>query len=158
MGSGRRDPGGPLTGLPHGYPFIFIDRVEELSASRGVGIKNVSADSFFSFSRDEGPCYFPEILLIESMAQVSGLVMNFGLEQKSAAVLAAINEMRFERRAVACGSVFVTSVLEGSFGHVASFIVEASAAGERIASGRLTLSGYSPDHGGVHIISGRQAG
>lgn len=156
MGYDPSDPIGAAESLPHVYPFILLDRVVELSASRGVAIKNVSGNSFFSYGREEEPLFLPDMLLLEAMAQLSGLVMNFGLTDRSEAVLAAISTMRFERRAVAGESISITSVPEGSFGRVASFIVEASVGSVRIAAGTLTLASAPAKVPSGQVVSGRQ--
>ncbi|MBI3755905.1 MAG: hypothetical protein HY265_07080, partial [Deltaproteobacteria bacterium] len=46
----------PLNSLPHAYPFRFLDKILELSAERGVAIKNVTADeAFFQGHFKENP-------------------------------------------------------------------------------------------------------
>ncbi|MEK6758867.1 MAG: hypothetical protein AABY51_03770 [Deltaproteobacteria bacterium] len=156
MGYDPRDPIDAMNSLPHAYPFILLDRVAELSASRGVAVKNVSGNSFFSYGRMEESLFLPDMLLIEAMAELSGLVMNFGLTDRRAALLAAISTMRFERRVTAGESITVTSVLEGSFGRVASFIVEASVGSVRIAAGRLTLACAEAEVPSGQVVSGIQ--
>ena len=143
MGLDQIDRLDPITSLPHGYPFVLLDRVEELSASRGVAIKNVSGNSFFSSGRPDEALFLPDVLLIEAMAQLSGLVMNFGSTGKTAMVLARISTMRFVRRAVAGESISITSTIESSLGAAASFDVEASVGAVSIASGRLTLARFA---------------
>lgn len=156
MGCDPRDPIDAMKGLPHAYPFILLDRVVELTATKGVAVKNVSGNSFFSYGRMEEPLFFPEMLLIEAMAELSGLVMNFGLTDKSASLLAAISTMRFEKRATAGESISITSILEGSFGRVSSFIVEASVNSVRIAAGRMTLASLEAEAPSKQAVSGRQ--
>ncbi len=156
MGNDPRGTIDAIESLPHVYPFILLDKVVELGASRGVAIKNVSGNSYFSYGRMEEPLFLPDMLLIEAMAQLSGLVMNFGLTDQTATVLAAISTMRFERRAAAGESISITSVLEGSFGRVASFIVEASVGSVRIAAGTLTLASAPAKVPSGRVVSGRQ--
>ncbi len=156
MGFDPRDPIDVVTDLPHVYPFVLIDRVVELSASRGVGIKNVSGNSFFSYGRPDEPLSLPDVFLVEALAQLSGLVMNFGSAVRTAGVLAAVKTMRFERRAVAGESILVISALESSFGTAASFDVEASVGSTRIASGRLTLACAPVKVPSGQDVSGRQ--
>lgn len=143
MGLDQIDRLDPITSLPHGYPFVLFDRVVELSASKGVGIKNVSGNTFFSGGRPDEALFLPDVLLIEAMAQLSGLVMNFGGGGKTAAALAAISTMRFVRRAVAGESISITSMIESSLGSAASFDVVASVGAVAIASGRLTLARFA---------------
>lgn len=156
MGLDPRDPMDVLTNLPHVYPFVLLDRVVDLNASRGVGIKNVSGNSFFSYGRPDGPLSFPDVFLIEAMAQLSGLVMNFGSAVRTAGVLAAVRTMRFERRAVAGESIVIISALESSFGRVASFDVEASVGSTLLAAGRLTLACAMVEIPSGMDVSGRQ--
>lgn len=156
MGLDPRDPIDVMKGLPHVYPFVLIDRVVELGASRGVGIKNVSGNSFFSYGRPAGPLYFPDVFLIEAMAQLSGLVMNFGSAVSTAGVLAAVKTMRFEKHAAAGDSIVIISALEGSFGTAASFDVEASVGSILLAAGRLTLACAQAEVPSGRDVSGRQ--
>lgn len=156
MGYDPCDPIDVMKSLPHADPFILLDRVVELTVSKGVAVKNVSGNSFFSYGRMEEPLFLPDMLLIEAMAQLSGLVMNFGLTDRSAALLAAISTMRFERRALAGESISITSILEGSFGRASSFIVEASVGSVRIAAGRLTLACAQAEAPSDRVVSGRQ--
>lgn len=62
--------------LPHRYPFLLVDRVLELEPrKRLVAIKNVTAnEEFFNGHFPQRPV-MPGVLIIESMAQASGLVM-----------------------------------------------------------------------------------
>jgi 3-hydroxyacyl-[acyl-carrier-protein] dehydratase len=61
-------------GLPHRYPFLFIDRIERIvPGKKGVFAASRSADSFFSSSRV--PPSFSQSLLVEMMAQAAGLLL-----------------------------------------------------------------------------------
>jgi len=62
--------------LPHRYPFLLVDRVLELQPQRRiVAIKNVTSnEDYFNGHFPQRPV-MPGVLLIESMAQASGLVM-----------------------------------------------------------------------------------
>jgi len=61
--------------LPHRYPFLLVDRIEEMEVSqRIVGIKNVTANEpFFQGHFPERPI-MPGVLLLEAMAQVGGVL------------------------------------------------------------------------------------
>src|SRR5205807_3579374 len=85
--------------LPHRYPMLLVDRIEELEPDRIVGIKNVTANEpFFSGHFPDFPV-MPGVLIIEAMAQVAGvLVLNQIPDRKSKLVLlASIEEAKFRR-------------------------------------------------------------
>ncbi len=62
--------------LPHRYPFLLVDRVVELIPDkRAVGIKNVTInEQYFSGHFPKRPV-MPGVLIIEALAQLSGLLM-----------------------------------------------------------------------------------
>ena len=62
--------------LPHRYPFLLVDRIEELEPERIVGIKNVTANEpFFPGHFPEFPV-MPGVLIVEAMAQVAGVLVD----------------------------------------------------------------------------------
>jgi UDP-3-O-[3-hydroxymyristoyl] N-acetylglucosamine deacetylase/3-hydroxyacyl-[acyl-carrier-protein] dehydratase len=59
--------------LPHRQPFLFVDKIMEISEEGIVGVKNVSMnEEFFKGHFPEAPV-FPGVLQIEAMAQVGGI-------------------------------------------------------------------------------------
>ncbi|MEO8052356.1 MAG: 3-hydroxyacyl-ACP dehydratase FabZ [Acidobacteriota bacterium] len=76
--------------LPHRYPFLLVDRIEELEAERVVGIKNVTVNEpFFTGHFPDYPV-MPGVLIIEAMAQVAGVLVLSGIpDRKSKLVLLA---------------------------------------------------------------------
>jgi len=61
--------------LPHRYPFLLVDRIQELEVGRRVvGIKNVTVNEpFFQGHFPQRPI-MPGVLIIEAMAQVGGVL------------------------------------------------------------------------------------
>lgn len=59
--------------LPHRQPFLFVDKIMEISEEGIVGVKNVSMnEDFFRGHFPDAPV-FPGVLQIEAMAQVGGI-------------------------------------------------------------------------------------
>lgn len=58
--------------LPHRYPFLLIDRIEELEeGKRVVAIKNVSIGEQFFTGHFPHKAVMPGVLILEAMAQAS---------------------------------------------------------------------------------------
>jgi 3-hydroxyacyl-[acyl-carrier-protein] dehydratase len=88
--------------LPHRYPMLLVDRIEELEEDRVVGIKNVTINEPFFVGHFPEIPVMPGVMIIEAMAQVAGiLVLSSIPERKTKLVLlAAINEAKFRRPVV----------------------------------------------------------
>jgi 3-hydroxyacyl-[acyl-carrier-protein] dehydratase len=103
--------------IPHRYPFLLVDRVEELEPGvRAVGIKNVTHNEpFFQGHFPERPI-MPGVLIIEAMAQVGAVgVMAKEEFRGKLALFAGIDKARF-RRLVVPGDVLRMEVEIGRLG------------------------------------------
>ncbi len=61
--------------LPHGYPFLLVDRVEEYEPEkRIVGIKNVTFNEPFFPGHFPGKPIMPAVLILEALAQTGGIL------------------------------------------------------------------------------------
>jgi 3-hydroxyacyl-[acyl-carrier-protein] dehydratase len=61
--------------LPHRYPFLLVDRIVELNPKKkAVGIKNVTINEQFFVGHFPGHPIMPGVLILESMAQVAGIL------------------------------------------------------------------------------------
>lgn len=86
--------------IPHRYPFLFLDRVEELvEGERAVGIKNVTVNEpFFRGHFPEFPV-MPGVLIVEALAQVGAVaLLSVDANKGKLALFAGIDRVRFKRQ------------------------------------------------------------
>ena len=88
--------------LPHRYPFLLVDRVDEIDGtSSGVGIKNVTMNEPQFTGHFPGVPVFPGVLMIEAMAQTAAVIAGVGLDlaDKNLGVyFMAVDGVKFRRK------------------------------------------------------------
>lgn len=88
--------------LPHRYPFLLVDRVEEIVVGKkAVAIKNVTINENFFNGHFPIEPVMPGVLIIEAMAQVAGIVV-FSLEgyENKIGYLVGVNKAKFRKKVV----------------------------------------------------------
>lgn len=86
--------------LPHRYPFLLVDTIEEMEQwKRIVGIKNVTINESYFQGHFPGQPVMPGVLIIESMAQTGGLLLLKEVPDREKKLLyfVAIDNARFRR-------------------------------------------------------------
>jgi len=88
--------------LPHRYPMLLIDRVVEIRGQEhAVGIKNVTMNEPFFQGHYPGTPIMPGVLIVESMAQLSGVLINQNLEHTGKlAVLLSLDRVKLRKPVV----------------------------------------------------------
>ncbi len=127
--------------LPHRYPFLMVDRIEQIDADLScIGYKNVSANEPHFQGHFPNNPVMPGVLIIEGMAQTAGAIciLNKATPDKPSLVyFMTIDEAKF-RRPVRPGDV-----LEYHMTRIAKrrnmwwYQGEAKVAGEVVAQARV---------------------
>jgi len=118
--------------LPHEFPFIMIDEVYDIEVGKkGKGKKLIPVDD--SLGRGD---VFPNVLLIETAAQLSGIVSG----RKQGGFFAGLRNISFHKGVRAGDTVHISSEMKGAFGGLYSFNVTASCEGEAVLEGELFLA------------------
>lgn len=128
--------------LPHRYPFLLVDRVEELiKGDRIVAYKNVTINEpFFNGHFPDYPV-MPGVLITEAMAQAAGILGFRSMEKKPADgsmyLFVGADKLRFKRQVVPGDKLTLEARIVSSRRGVWKFECKASVDGELAASGTI---------------------
>ena len=90
--------------LPHRYPFLMIDRLEDIVADHSaVGIKNVTANEPFFQGHFPGKPIMPGVLIVEAMAQTAAVLVVYTIGQQvegSLVYFMSVENARFRKMVV----------------------------------------------------------
>jgi 3-hydroxyacyl-[acyl-carrier-protein] dehydratase len=90
--------------IPHRYPMLMLDRVEDFEPGKWLhGIKNVSINEPVFTGHFPGIAIFPGVLILESLAQATG-VLGFKTAEDRVAnelyLFASVDKARFKQPVV----------------------------------------------------------
>ena len=90
--------------IPHRYPFLLVDKVRDIVVNEScVGIKNVTINEPQFTGHFPGMPVFPGVLIIEAMAQTSGILVGLSMDlvDKNAKVFfMGVDGVKFRRKVV----------------------------------------------------------
>jgi len=129
--------------LPHRYPFALVDKViEHVIGERAVAIKNITINEPQFQGHFPNRPLMPGVLIVESMAQVGGLIVSQMPDlPKGLFVFAGINNVKFRKPVVPGDQLVITceliSIKRKRFGKING---EAHVDGKLVCSGELMFS------------------
>ena len=91
--------------LPHRYPFLLVDRVTSLVKGETVtGYKNITVNEELFNGHFPGQPIFPGVLMLEAMAQLSGVLAFETMERRPADgynyLFGGVEKARFRRQVI----------------------------------------------------------
>lgn len=90
--------------LPHRYPFLLVDKVEEINGSASsVGYKNVTMNEPHFQGHFPGTPIMPGVTIIEAMAQTAGVMLGVSLDiidQELLIYFMSIDKAKFRRKVI----------------------------------------------------------
>jgi len=131
--------------LPHRYPMLLVDRVEEINLGSDIrAYKNVTYnEELFQGHFPQAPI-LPGVVIIEALAQASGILGFRTVDQKPddglLYLFAGIDNVRFKRKVVPGDQLTLESKVVTRKRHIWKFDVKASVDGDLAASGIITCA------------------
>ena len=128
--------------LPHRYPFLLVDRILTIEpGKKAMGVKNLTGNEWFF----QGHSYYPPSLLLESLAQVGGVVLAARAKEENpqiqfAGLFAGVSDFQFHRFPSQGEEITLQVELSQSLASVYRFSAQAFVRGEKIAGGQILLS------------------
>lgn len=90
--------------LPHRYPFLLVDKVEQIDGTRSAqGYKNVTMNEPHFQGHFPGAPVMPGVTIIEAMAQTAGVMIGVGADIVDRDLLIyfmSIDKCKFRRKVI----------------------------------------------------------
>lgn len=131
-----------LKQLPHRYPFLLVDRVQELESNTRIkAIKNVTFNEPFFTGHFPGRPVMPGVLILEALAQAAGLLafdaMGQVPDENNIYYFVGIDSARFKRPVVPGDQLVLEITIDRVRGGIWKFNAVASVEGEVAAEAQL---------------------
>ena len=130
--------------LPHRYPFLLVDRIVEFEENkRIVGLKNVSCNENFFPGHFPGVPVMPGVLILEAMAQVSGVlayVSENGPPEGSRLFIVAADDVKWKKPVTPGDTMLIEMQLEKVRRPFWMMAGKVTVDGVLVAQGRITAA------------------
>ncbi len=130
--------------LPHRYPFLLIDRVVEFEQGQNLSaIKNVTINEPFFNGHFPGQPVMPGVLILEAMAQATGLLAfaEMGEERRSKLyMLVGIDKSRFRGQVMPGDQLRLNIALKRQMRGIGIYQCEALVDGRVVAEAEMMCS------------------
>ena len=122
--------------LPQSPPFLFVDKIIEITENYAVGIKNVTCSEFFlqgHFSPKDP--IFPGVLIIEACSQVGGVFISKKFSNKGRGYIAKVDDFKFLSFVYPGDTIVMKTMFKSAFQSFVQVNVEAFVDKKRVCKG-----------------------
>jgi 3-hydroxyacyl-[acyl-carrier-protein] dehydratase len=134
--------------LPHRYPFLLIDRVLSLELEpekRLTGLKNVTINEPFFQGHFPANPVMPGVLMIEAMAQASGMLAHLAAETEGREgelyYLVKVDKAKFNQVVIPGDQIILEAFQKRIMRGMGQYECSASVEGRRVASCEILCAG-----------------
>lgn len=139
-----------LQTMPHRYPFLLIDRIIEYTPFESIkALKNVSINEPFFLGHFPGHPIMPGVLILESMAQATGMLAFYSNQARSEEgnvyYLVGVDKARFKRPVTAGDQLILRAELKRQLKGIYRFESTAEVDGVVVASAEFMTTERAAD-------------
>ena len=128
--------------IPHRYPFLLVDRIEEIIVNQScTGIKNVTINEPFFPGHFPGHPIMPGVLIIESIAQTASALVVYGYDgdiEGLSVYLMKVDKAKFRKPVLPGDQLRMEIIKERSKGEVWQFFGKAFVDNNLVAEASIT--------------------
>lgn len=135
--------------LPHRYPFLLVDKVTDYQSGKSLtAVKNVTVNEPFFEGHFPNKSVMPGVLIIEAMAQATGLLGCMSIDSKdmgdSLYYLVGVSKARFRHPVVPGDQLIIHVEFDKARRGIWCFSVTAEVDGQVVASADLMTTKKDP--------------
>ena len=128
--------------IPHRYPFLLVDRIEEIVINQScIGVKNITINEPFFPGHFPGHPIMPGVLIIEAMAQTAALLAFKSLDitkpEDHVVYFVGIDQARFKKPVVPGDQLIITAEIVRNLKGIWKFAVKAEVDGKLVSEAVL---------------------
>ena len=128
--------------IPHRYPYLLVDRIEEIIVNQScTGIKNVTINEPFFPGHFPGHPIMPGVLIIESMAQTASALVVYGYDgdiEGLSVYLMKVDKAKFRKPVLPGDQLRMEIIKERNKGEVWQFFGKAFVDDKLVAEASIT--------------------
>lgn len=124
------------------YPYLLVDRVVERNGKKLVALKNVTINEpfFQGHFPEPGPSVMPGTMIIEAMAQVSGLLAREVLGEEGVGFLVGVDGAKFRQKVTPGDQLVLEANIDRSRSSLCKVDVEGYVNEELVSEAEITLA------------------
>lgn len=128
--------------LPHREPFLFLDKIVSVDGTTKITAeKKINEDEGYFKGHFPGNPIVPGVLIIESMAQASGIIAAYNQgKQQELYFLSRISDIKFKYPVFPGDTLIIKAEIVGSFDQAVKAFVSCEVKGMTVAEGELVLT------------------
>ncbi|MBS3793178.1 3-hydroxyacyl-ACP dehydratase FabZ [Candidatus Bipolaricaulota bacterium] len=128
--------------IPLRYPYLLVDRVLAFEEGKLRALKNVTINEpfFQGHFPEPGPSVMPGTMIVEAMAQVSGILAGLTTGREGLGYLVGVDGARFRKKVTPGDQLVLEAELERSRGSICRVKVSAFVEEELASEAEVTLA------------------